>query len=425
MNIRSVIAIFIIILSLCTPVTVFGQTMEGEGGTVWEWVDVCQSWVPVQTYQGPADVEHGDGNDITGGPTGEEELAGEFEGDNDEGEDEDWLQDYWDQWWEDPWVGWEDDDNLTASIEPLEPVSCPEIKSATFKAPNHTRTTIGIGEEVEVKVRNLCGSTVNWSLTGGGTIMAQGPKKLEFQAGYVASTITLTATLTNINSSCSSCQTSFTIVYDVILPNKIVYERVNTPITNEVGMHVQNYVSGGYFAANYILPDNVNFYKCKIFETDCFPYQNDGDYHDLPPATPDMYHNAAEVPAPMTDQVYPGKGTLCEVNDVIWFQFWCRGQKNPKYSGEYNYQIEQFVQDMSININQSLSSKFDEALQKSKNIGGQEIQIGGQLIPVNSELQIDKHSIQDGPTNINGAIQFMVQDPTSSLLTIPTPPICP
>lgn len=78
-----------------------------------------------------------------------------------------------------------------------------------------------------------------------------------------------------------------------------------------------------------------------------------------------------------------------------------------------------------MNINQPSSFKFDEAFQKSKNIGGQEIQIGGQLIPVNSELQVDKHSIQDGPTNLNGAIQFLVQDPTSALLTDPNPPICP
>ena len=292
-------------------------------------------------------------------------------------------------------MGWEDDDNLTAFIDIFGP-SCPEIKSATFKAPNHTRTIIGIGEEVRISVKNRCGSTVDWTLTGGGTILAQGSSELEFQAGWEASTITLTATLININSECSSCQTSFTIDYDVILPNKIVYERVNTPITNEVGMHVQNYVSGGYFAAKYILPDNVNFYNCRISEEDCLPYQNDGDYHDLPPATPDMYHNASPDKVEMTDQVYPGKGTLCEMNDLIWFIFWCRGQKNPKYSGEYNYQIKQFVHDM--NINQPSYFKFDEAFQKSKNIGGQEIQIGGQLIPVNSELQVDKHSIQDGPT---------------------------
>ena len=37
--------------------------------------------------------------------------------------------------------------------DPLEPMNCPEIRSATFKAPNHTRTTIGIGEEVEVRVK--------------------------------------------------------------------------------------------------------------------------------------------------------------------------------------------------------------------------------------------------------------------------------
>lgn len=326
------------------------ETWHYEDG--WGWHHVSTDWGP-----------DGAGVDPDGGI-----VDGDHDGDYDEDGDIDGDDGFWDEYWQDPWDGWDwyDDDTQAGGGTGPTTKPCPELSSRTFQAPNRERLTIGIGEEVEVRIKNRCGATVRWEIEGQGKKRGENNRTFTFQAGWTPGKIKVKATLYNLDGDCSSCNRNLVLEFEVVAPNGIYIERIPTPITGEEGIHEQYRVSCGYLANIYILPDNVNFYNVTFQEGTCMPSRVDGPYHAGRPL-------ALHVPADPTEAtkfVSPGKGTQLKNPDEIYFGFDCRARTNPSLEGVYNYEIDQFYLNKDITAFDDWK-RFEILYQFSSNLGGE------------------------------------------------------
>lgn len=121
---------------------------------------------------------------------------------------------------------------------------------------NRSRTKIGVGEKVRIKVQGATGGTT-WSITSSSKLSATSGAIVKLTAHDRAESTTVTAT--------GDCGCKVDITFDVIEPDSIMQERV--PGTGI--WHTHNIPSVGMKLNIYIKPDTVSFENIEISEDDC------------------------------------------------------------------------------------------------------------------------------------------------------------
>jgi hypothetical protein len=173
------------------------------------------------------------------------------------------------------------------------PAPTPVITSETVQASPgaRTRTTVGVGEEVNLTHTD---SKAGWATTAG-TISATKGQNILFTAPDTAQKVTITGS-------------GATIAFDVIAPDNVHMDR----LTGSGVRHMQDRPDSGIVVQPFVLPDTVNFYNVQIQEVDVKavadgvfqPYNGFG--HDPHPVT-----------ATLSNTVVSGKGTQSNSGDCV------------------------------------------------------------------------------------------------------------
>jgi hypothetical protein len=172
-------------------------------------------------------------------------------------------------------------------------------QTAVSSPPDRARTTIGVGEEVNLTCSN---SSVAWSVTGD-AVLSGGGASATLQAGSTAGAVTVTAT----GPTCT-CSIAFT----VIAPSDPFME----PKPGADLKHHHGRPDCGYFGKFYLPPDTVSFKNLEVREKNskCVA---DGFYKN--------FNNLTHQPAGQTESAWftmndciAGKGTLANLDDTIY-----------------------------------------------------------------------------------------------------------
>jgi hypothetical protein len=124
------------------------------------------------------------------------------------------------------------------------------------------RTTVGVGEEVNLSVLPSTASPVAWSLwptTGAGTLSASSGSTITFTAGDTGADPTIYVVIGDAESIGAECIVSFS----VIPPSGVAFIEL-------ADRHLQWSCSAGFHAQVTILPTNVSFYRTAISELECY-----------------------------------------------------------------------------------------------------------------------------------------------------------
>ena len=124
------------------------------------------------------------------------------------------------------------------------------------------RTTVGVGEEVNLSILPSSASPVAWSLwptTGAGTLSASSGSTTTFTAGDTGANPTIYVVIGNAESLAAECIVSFS----VIPPSGVAFTKL-------LDRHLQWSCSAGFHAQVTILPSNVSFYRAQISELECY-----------------------------------------------------------------------------------------------------------------------------------------------------------
>ena len=156
---------------------------------------------------------------------------------------------------------------------------------------NQSRTTIGVGEAVDLNLVTPSGS-VTWSNSGGGTLSTTSGSSTTFTAPDRGQTCTITATETS-NTNCSP---TWSKTFSVIEPSGAYY------VTNLL-YHTYDEANIGFQALIYLQPDSVNFGAVQCQEEQAYLVAN-GVYS--------QYNGVGHQPyqvATFGTTVVPGRGT--------------------------------------------------------------------------------------------------------------------
>ena len=180
-----------------------------------------------------------------------------------------------------------------------------ETKTVATQPADRTRKTIGVGEEVELKILPEELSASLWSITeDAGTLSYYSGNSTTYTAPSMIQTreciVTVNALINGI-----MCQQQFKI----ISPTGVLMENDSIQYANSG----KDWVAIKYWAKIYLLPDTVNFYKASLYEG-ASPVYKDG-YFTL--YVPTMEPHVPNGPHLMTTTVVEGKGTLCMESDEI------------------------------------------------------------------------------------------------------------
>jgi hypothetical protein len=164
---------------------------------------------------------------------------------------------------------------------------------------DRNRKTIGVGEEVELRLDPSSISPVTWSISGDGTLSAGMGNAVIFTAHDQASSPTITA-----NFAGHECSVDF----NVIQPSGVLFENVGP-----MGWGcppAQTWIGGNYMAQVYIQPDTVNFYNIQLYESHAVAQKTEY-FHDK-----DILDHPNNGPHNITGYIY-GKGSSLEHLDFI------------------------------------------------------------------------------------------------------------
>lgn len=166
---------------------------------------------------------------------------------------------------------------------------------ATLPA-NRRRTTIGVGEEVELTFSQ---GSARWRTTGG-RLSARRGASVRFTAPDRAASATVTA----VGANCTA-----TITFTIVEPSGV--RMLRSPGTGV--RHRQNRPDSGMRTDIYLLPDTVCFYNIEYSEVDC-PAVCTGVY------TPfnGVGHDASPAVLSLGMIVVPGLGTQANATDGIY-----------------------------------------------------------------------------------------------------------
>lgn len=155
-----------------------------------------------------------------------------------------------------------------------------------------TRTTIGVGEEVNL---THSGGSATWTTTGG-TLSATTGATVTLTAPDTAQKVTVTAN-------------GATIDFTVIAPSGVHMDR----FTGTGIRHTQNFPDSGIQTRPFLLPDTVNFSNVQYHEVDIGAVAtgtyscHNGTGHDASPAT-----------LTLSSTVVSGKGTQANARDTVY-----------------------------------------------------------------------------------------------------------
>ncbi len=141
-----------------------------------------------------------------------------------------------------------------AAPPPPSPAPTATINSQTVaRSPaDRTRTKIGVGEEVRL---SFSLGEAAWSLSGAGELSATNGSQVTYTAADAAGTVTITGTGGGATASIS---------LEVVTPaNWHMYRKSGTNIH-----HTNNKPDCGYHTTLYLHPNDVNFYRLEVRETD-------------------------------------------------------------------------------------------------------------------------------------------------------------
>jgi len=181
----------------------------------------------------------------------------------------------------------------------------PKIVTETVATspPDRARKTIGVGEEVTLRVLPEGVDVFLWDRTqGGGDLSYYSGSTTTYTAPGAEDDVTITATVEG-----ADCSVSFSVIEPtgVLLENK---ELGPTPYTVQ-----PTWMSMEYQATIYLQPDSVNFYRVLFYESAAeviktgYFTQGTHNFSDHP----------ANGPHHMTAIVIPTKGTLAPKLDII------------------------------------------------------------------------------------------------------------
>jgi len=164
---------------------------------------------------------------------------------------------------------------------------------------NTDRTTIGVGERVNLSPFPTPTGTITWTTTGYGTFSPPVGPTTWFTAPYRASTEVITASFPG-----GSCSIPFTVI-----------EPSGTHMQYQDGSykHTQGYPDIGMLTRIYVGPDNVNFYNIVWKEEPSYCVAT-GIYLPFNNVPHDRYPTGVA----MTTIVTPGLGTLVTEGDQIY-----------------------------------------------------------------------------------------------------------
>jgi hypothetical protein len=168
---------------------------------------------------------------------------------------------------------------------------------------DHSRLTIGVGEPVKL---TFSGADANWTISGGaGTLSSTTGKIVDYTASITKATETITAVDTKTSAKA-------TIIFDVIRPSGLLFERVPGTAPSPDFYHHQGWPDIGFGAKVYLQPDTVSFEYIDVRERDAF-YSATGYYSWMNT----LSHDPVKEPEAVTSLV-PGKGWLLTNEDSIW-----------------------------------------------------------------------------------------------------------
>ena len=374
----NIINIGLMIILNCLSFSLFSQEMEidvdhDDDGRLEVWIlepfgggcdNPAGCWVLISEEAGDSNEGGNDNGDINGDHDEYGDADPDHDGDYDEDGDIDVFDDFWDDYWHDPWEDWEwyDDDSWAGTGTDPQEKKCPELSSRTHKVPKRERRIIGIGEEVDIRIKNRCGE-VRWEIEGPGEITGGSNSECSIMAHWTAGKIKVKAIIYDVNQNCSTCPKSLVIEFDVITPTGIYFDNfAQEPHCPDI-YHYKYRPSCGYSADSYFMPDNVNFYNNQIKE-DFVEGEADGDYFSgtsiiIPPHMANAYVEC-------TERVVPGKGTKISIADDLYSEFVCRTIINPNLYGRIDWDIP----NRYYNRCDFTDVYFTNTLQSATNIGG-------------------------------------------------------
>ena len=197
--------------------------------------------------------------------------------------------------------------NLTVGKEGK--IIVPRIVTETVATspPDRARKTIGVGEEVVLRVLPEGVDVFLWARTqGGGDLSYYSGSTTTYTAPSVEDDATITATVEGADCS---------VNFSVIEPTGILFENNLTYGIYGVNAPPAHSNIGGYYRASmYAQPDTVNFYKLSLHEGGSH-LNYDGYFSDW--SLHEMREHFPNGPHPLSSEVVNGKGTLCTETDGI------------------------------------------------------------------------------------------------------------
>lgn len=179
---------------------------------------------------------------------------------------------------------------------------------------DRTRTKLGVGEEVTLRLNPSPSSTVSWSIAGQGSLSSTTGSSVIFTAHERASSPSITASYDSY-----SCSVSF----DVVEPSSISMVKVGD------GRTVDNPLGVLMTLVMYVGPEDVNFSKLMIAEQEC-PAVCTGYY-----AYKNGLNHIPGADAQVSDTLVVGRGWLCNGFDTASL-----GSQGAPYSnGEFRWPI--------------------------------------------------------------------------------------
>jgi hypothetical protein len=199
-------------------------------------------------------------------------------------------------------IDWPNDTFLAAGKHATLALLKIETQTVATQPADRTRKTVGVGEEVNLKLLPEGLGLITWNIPSGSGYLSHyfSNASILFTAPGEASDTTVTASVSGGESE---------VEFDIIEPSGILMEN-----KEPVAFHcATTWMSISYQANVYFQPDTVNFYRLYYYEgasamyaTGCYAYNNTGiPIHDR------------NGPHPMSQSVVAGKGTLCADPDNL------------------------------------------------------------------------------------------------------------
>jgi len=180
-------------------------------------------------------------------------------------------------------------------------------RTAAAEPFNTSRKIVGIGEEVMLQAYGMQGN-VDWSISGNGSLehITRGDR--------VKLTVPCAASPTDITVTALNNGVSYSVVFHVIKPERVVFRYAESGITPVCVPPSCEFYAFSYRASVYLAPDSVNFYNLKLAEGGSLPVGTSGTFLQL---RQDQLVHSPNGDHKMSNHVFPGLGSLLQEKDNL------------------------------------------------------------------------------------------------------------